>query len=231
MRVFVITGISRGLGEKIAQELINNKETVIGIGRNFTEQQKEDSRMNPDQFQVLNCDLSDISDVTNLIAKLERILSGKFNEIIFINNAGIIEPIKKIGEFSNNVDIYNHININYVSPSIIINSLVKLIENNMKLKILNITSGAAERPIEGWSLYCSTKKATKMFLDVLNEENNKVVIKHIDPGVMNTEMQHSIRNSHEGDFPTVNQFRNYKETGRLLEPSDVAVKVLEGYID
>ena len=151
--------------------------------------------------------MSDISDVTNLIAKLERILSGKFNEIIFINNAGIIEPIKKIGEFSNNVDIYNHININYVSPSIIINSLVKLIENNMKLKILNITSGAAERPIEGWSLYCSTKKATKMFLDVLNEENNKVVIKHIDPGVIDTEMQHSIRNSHEGDFPTVNQFR------------------------
>ena len=231
MRVFVITGISSGLGEKIVKELISNKEMIIGIGRRLNQYQKLESQSDNNQFHFLECDLSKSSDVTNLSTRLEKLLRREYSELIFINNAGIIEPINKIGQFSNNDTVYEHINVNYTSPVIIINSLVSLLDENMKLKILNISSGAAERAIEGWGLYCSTKRAIKMFLDVLNNENNNVDIKHIDPGVMNTKMQKMIRNSQEGDFPSVNQFRKYKEAGNLLNPGDVALRILEEYIN
>jgi len=84
-------------------------------------------------------------------------------EIIFINNAGTVSPIGRIGAMDEQ-DIKRSININFVSPVIITNFVAATCsKNNIKFKILNISTGAAAKPFAGWSMYCSVKCASRMF--------------------------------------------------------------------
>jgi benzil reductase ((S)-benzoin forming) len=98
------------------------------------------------------------------------------------------------------------------------------------LTFVNISSGAANRPIAGWATYCSSKAFTKMFFDVLatqTKNNPDIKIKTIDPGVIDTSMQQLIRNANNHDFPEQPIFRQLNEEGKLRKPSDVAEEIIK----
>ena len=66
-----------------------------------------------------------------------------------------------------------------------------------KGRILNILSGAAIHPVEGWAAYCATKAA----LHMVNQQAHLEGIEHnitsigISPGMVDTSMQGRIRKS------------------------------------
>jgi benzil reductase ((S)-benzoin forming) len=105
---------------------------------------------------------------------------------------------------------------------VIVNFLLKNFSNNL-LSFVNISSGAANRAINSWSLYCSSKAFIKMFFEVAECEYQQHKFFNIDPGVMDTQMQKSIRST---DFPDVSSFRNLEEEGKLKLPIDVAIEIL-----
>lgn len=205
-KLFIVTGTNRGLGKSIVQKLIKYNQKVLTITRNsdqlFTE------------AQSIVCDLSDEEQLQQLMNQLKK-LKG-YKEIVFINNAGVIEPINEIGNLGDVKDILHHIKINYLAPTCIVDTLCQL---NVQLTIVNISTGAAERYLEGWSLYGSSKKAFKVILDTLQKENDCIIIKHFDPGVMDTNMQEIIRKS---TFKTKDHFIAFKEQRKLRSPDDVA---------
>lgn len=208
--LYIITGISRGLGYYLAKEILADNNSLVGLGK---------SKINVEyDLDYIHCDLKSISNVekANIIVR-EKISNYNYSKIIFINNASIIKPIAKIGELESIQDISN---VNYVSPMILINNLVKVCGE--KLEIYNITSGAAENYIIGWSLYNSTKKAIKVYLDTLALESPNIKVMHFDPGVMDTAMQHDIRESH---FELQQQFIKYKEEKQLKSASFVAKEI------
>ena len=151
----------------------------------------------------------------------------------FINNAGTVEPIGGIGALSEEA-LRQAAQINFVSPMLFCNRLVGLCrKKRQKLKIINISTGAANYPIAGWGSYCSTKAAFKMFLDVLAEQEKDggcVEVIHVDPGVMDTGMQERIRSTSSDEFPRLAEFLTYKETGKLRAPEDVAHEIVQKYI-
>lgn len=53
-----------------------------------------------------------------------------------------------------------------------------------------------------------------------NGSSSKVIA--FSPGIMDTDMQVTIRSSSEESFADVNTFRNYKESGSLRSPDTVA---------
>ena len=63
--------------------------------------------------------------------------------------------------------------------------------------IVNISSGAAHRPREGWSAYCSAKAGLAMLTQALHLELGQRGIRAygFQPGVVDTEMQVKIRAS------------------------------------
>jgi len=205
-KLFIVTGTNRGLGKSIVQKLIKYNQKILTITRNS------------DQFfteaQSIVCDLSDEEQLQQLMNQLKK-LKG-YKEIVFINNAGVIEPINEIGKLGEVKDILHHIKINYLAPTCIVDTLCQL---NVQLTIVNISTGAAERYLEGWSLYGSSKKAFKVILDTLQKENDCITIKHFDPGVMDTNMQEIIR---KGTFKTKDHFIAFKEQKKLRSPDDVA---------
>jgi benzil reductase ((S)-benzoin forming) len=225
LKIIFITGISKGLGASLFSNITKLKDYyVIGVGRNFTDDQLALSRSN-ENFKIMFCDFGYKPSIN-----LKELDLTKFDEMIFINNAGTIEPIRKVGSLGDFEDIQKHININLTSVIYFINCIISFKKRETPLKILNITSGAAEKPIQGWSLYSSTKKGIKTFLNSLKEESTIIDVHHIDPGVMDTEMQKSIRNSNPKDFPLVNDFRDFYLKGELKTPDQVALSIVEEFL-
>lgn len=223
MKAIIITGVSRGLGKAFFDILKDKNYYLICISRSFINYQTKLAES--DNIELIRFDLNNINDSTLKLENSKILNKCDFDELIFINNAGIISPIGKVGNIGEK-DIKKSININFVSPVLITNYLSDFCnKNKIKFKIINITTGAADKPFEGWSIYCSTKSATKMFFNVIEKEND-VVVENIDPGVLNTYMQEEIRNADESNFPLVGYFRNLEREGKLKEPSEVALSIL-----
>ncbi len=215
-KLYIITGVNRGLGEAIFNKLLKNNEAIFAISRTFNSSQENLTKSN---IYLLKHDLSKkiTPEVLDVLKKNVKI----YKEIIFINNASTITPIGKIGEF-NNDDIENIIYLNTIAPIIITNHLIKY---NKNLTVLNISSGAAKRPITGWSLYCATKSANEMFYETL-KEYDFITIYNINPGVIDTGMQKTIRNTSSDKMPNVSLFNELYDDNKLQKAEDVAVKVL-----
>jgi NAD(P)-dependent dehydrogenase (short-subunit alcohol dehydrogenase family) len=63
--------------------------------------------------------------------------------------------------------------------------------------IVNVSSGAAIRPLEGWSAYCSAKAGLAMLTQAVMLENTATGIRvfGFQPGTTDTDMQVAIRAS------------------------------------
>ena len=215
-KVFIITGANRGLGQGFVDVLIkDNNNFVISISRSLSEVQKTYTH---DNFYFLKADLSD-----NTIDKKNSVLKTLItNEAVyFINNASIIEPIDKIENLEDQA-IERTISVNIKSTIQLTKYLLRNFNEN-KLTFINISSGAANRAISNWSLYCSSKAFIKMFYEVAESEYEQHRFFNIDPGVMDTNMQKSIRNS---DFPDVSNFKDLQQEGKLKAPKQVALEIL-----
>lgn len=180
-------------------------------------------------------DLTDIHAVTEF--KFE--LHSHPQKIYLINNAGALGAIRHIGKLSSEAIISSY-SVNLIAPTILTNAFIACYNTTDAEKvILNISSGAGKNPIDGWGTYCASKAGLDMFSRVVDAEQ-KLRAKHpqenihkafkifsIAPGVVNTQMQSEIRSASREDFSRVEDFKNYKETSQLAEPSNISRKYFE----
>jgi len=216
-KVFIITGANRGLGEAFVDILMKRDDSfVISISRSLSEQQQNYS---PENFFFLETDLSK-DGLKEKITVLKNLI--KYEAVYFINNASIIEPIVKIADL-NEVALDKIISVNIKSTVVITKFLLRNFKTN-PLIFVNISSGAANKAISNWSLYCSSKAFIQMFFNVAESEYKQHLFFNIDPGVMNTDMQKSLRAS---NFPDVENFKELEKGGHLKLPIDVAEEILK----
>ncbi len=220
-KVIIVSGANRGLGKALVDLSLQSQNTlVISISRSLHDDHKSFSI---DQLAFLKYDLSTPFDLKKI--QLINKLIGPYDFIYFFNNAGVIDPINEVGKFSS-LDIEVSIRVNIEFPVNFINYSLNTYSNN-RIKVINITSGAGNRGIANWSLYCAAKAYMKHFLAVLeleNKESTNISFLSVDPGVMNTSMQNKIRNS---SFPDIKQFEKLKELNKLIEPKESARKIFD----
>lgn len=214
----VITGGCSGLGGAIVNKLHKTSCLLTVIGR---QPPRKDIRNN---IHFIELDLSEN------ISGWKYCINDTVSKVLFISNAGVIEPIGYTNEVDRKALEKNH-NVNFYSPMLIAMELSKKTKfHNINLHIANISTGAAVRSIPTWAAYCSGKAAAKIFLDCLDYEEEHVQVEHIDPGVLNTEMQNKIRKT-EIEIRFGNQnFSKLKESGELLEPDVAAQKIINTLI-
>lgn len=221
----IITGTSSGLGEELYNQLYQKNINVICISRHFTEKQLASSSI------LIKHDFNDLN--FKFLKELSKHIRGvSCRDIVFINNAGVIKPLGKIGSLSPN-ELTESTHVNLLAPMLIVNQIMMDKGTETRLKILNISSGAANYPLIGWGAYCSTKAGTKMFLDVLKAqccEDDTVSIYNYDPGVMDTKMQALIREKDSEAFPRVGEFIAFKTDNKLKHVTDVAYSLVNEYV-
>lgn len=221
MKLILLVGFSKGLGKAMFEQLLNSlqagKIELLAVGRNTSKLTKYEC-VTYLEVDLLKKDCWDTisTGIPNDIDSLD----------LFIN-AAVIEPIGVVGTLDN-TQLENAIMVNYTSPMKLINKLVYIqSKSNFLLNIYNISSGASSTPIEGWSLYCGTKAAFKMFLDVAYKESEATIsVTHIDPGVVDTDMQNTIRSKSSNEMKNVQQFIQLKKSNSLKSPQQAATEVL-----
>ena len=214
MNFVIVTGITSGLVKSLHDHLVENCAGYKIFLSREEYPENDDSlyikqNYNEYDFEVIN----------------SRII-GNIKNIIFINNASTIYPIKKSMEISM-ADFQDAIDVNYKFP-VALASMLAMKAQSLKCRLLifNITSGAANRAIDGWAAYCSTKSAIKMVFEVMALEYDHVDCVHYDPGVMDTPMQAYIRNVKSSAMKDVGRYFDYKDDKALRDPKDVATNVM-----
>lgn len=219
MQLFIITGASKGLGLSLSELALAQQHTVISISRSKIKTQDK-------HFHITH----DLSKPKGIELKLDKILAKidlkKIKAINLINNAAFIEPIGMIQNFKAE-EMEAHLKVNLLTPMILSGWLLKkFTTKKCPLTIANISSGAAFHPLINWSLYCSTKSGLKMFTDCLMlDYQTKKNIKafSFSPGVMDTNMQATIRKQTKNTFKNIEKFRQLKQKKLLLSPDSVSL--------
>ncbi len=232
MKYAIVTGASKGLGEGIAKRLIEEKVNVIAVARNDNAKLKElASRIGVD-YHFYRCDLASSTEINSVFQEISELVFQEPTDTLYlINNAGVVEPIETVGNLNEEAFLAN-VQINLTAPILICNLILNQAKkSNIPVMMANVTSGAGERPVHGWSIYCSTKAAINMFtqtagLELENQQSPHKIIA-FSPGIMDTEMQQTIRSSTETAFHELDKFKDYKEKGMLRSPEVVAAALVK----
>jgi len=209
----LITGSSKGIGRQLSLLLLQKGYTVFGYSRTNSIKHKN--------FHFNQIDLTKLNNLKSI--RFPQV--NKNEHICLINNAGEIGEIEKFGNKKTN-DIINEFNINVVSPSILCNTFIKNYQNQTNhAVIMNISSGAALRPIESWGTYCQSKAAIDMLTKIINVEHPDIEAYSIYPGVVDTEMQKKIRDTDIEKFALKDIFVEYFNNKELVDPKIISQKI------
>jgi len=229
MKYAVVTGASKGLGASIAERVLQEQFGLITISRNENPALKQLAQENGLFYKHVTCDLTNRMETEQAFSAVtEIIFSSTENEVLLVNNAGVVEPIDRVGSLDHEA-IEISLQLNVAAPMFATNLFLQK-ANGTKLTVVNVTSGAAERPVQGWSVYCSTKAALNMFtktVAVEQDHSGNATIIGYSPGIMDTDMQGVIRSSTEHAFQEVNKFIAYKENGMLRSTKIVADALID----
>jgi len=212
--MYIVTGVSRGLGKAIVEELLKNNEKVIGIGRTHS--------LNHSNFSFFECDLSQPEEI-------KQLKFPKFSDkVTLINNAGVLGNIKRLSDQSKS-DLQEVLNVNVTSPLILLQQIYSSVKDKNNFTLVNISSGAANRAIPSWAGYCASKAALNMLTETFYleelEKGNHPTVYAVSPGVIDTDMQVKIRNADKIDFSSVDNFKELKLNNSLFSAKEAALKL------
>jgi NAD(P)-dependent dehydrogenase (short-subunit alcohol dehydrogenase family) len=191
----IVTGASRGIGAAIARALAAEGAAVMLLarGREAVETLAAELRTGGAQVQAMACDVADFAQV-QAVANAAQIAFGRID--ILVNNAAVIEPIGSLSS-SDPAAWARAIDINVKGVYHGMRAVLPGMRAQGSGIIVNIGSGAAHNPMEGWSHYCSSKAATAMLTRCAHLENKGrgIRIFSLSPGTVATDMQRKIRAS------------------------------------
>jgi benzil reductase ((S)-benzoin forming) len=126
--------------------------------------------------------------------------------------------------------------VNVVAPTWLMGFFIRTIPADVPLRIVNVSSGAAVRPVHGLGPYCSSKAALRMAGMVLGAEIESplrrtpvprdTAILSYEPGVVETPMQQAARDAPADDFPWVGMFLDFKARGIVVAPERPAAEIV-----
>lgn len=222
--LYIVTGSSKGIGKALVQQLLEDPNSqVIGVARS-------QGQLPHPRFKGLAIDLSNFQEILDHIDLMFPI--NDFEKVVLVNNAGWIGEIEHLGEMSSE-SIYKVFVLNTIAPTVLMNAFIKKYTGLKAAErlIINISSGAAKKAIDGWACYSSSKAAINMLSEAaaLESELDKTGIRvfSVAPGVVDTAMQADIRSADIKAFSLLEKFVGLKENQQLSTPEYSASKLVE----
>ncbi|HET9502326.1 MAG TPA: SDR family NAD(P)-dependent oxidoreductase [Hymenobacter sp.] len=222
MHYYLITGASQGLGRALAEAILERPDTqVLGISRHAT--------ITHPRYQHQPLDLSDIEAVGHNLGKI-FLPRPDAQSLTLINNAGTLGEIGYVGELPN--EHFQFVfDLNVVAPAMLMNTFLSTYGGQKEISrtVLNISSGAAQRPVDGWAAYCASKAALNALSETAQKEQELrgtgVRVWALAPGIVDTAMQAHIRTAEVSQFSEAEKFVEYQQDGELQAPAQVAQKI------
>ena len=216
-KTIVVTGASRGLGAAVARMVGEMGHNVVLSARSQGDLEAVAAEIDPTGQRILVApgDVSRVEDCRQLVkASVSRF--GRLDGVV--NNAGVLEPVLPLAEADPDAWRTN-IEVNVLGPAYLTHFAIPHLRER-RGRVINVSSGAAVKAMEGWSAYCTSKAALNHFNRLLAVEEPAIVAIALRPGVVDTEMQATIREEGDEGMPaeSYQRFVTYHEQGELLPP-------------
>ncbi|HEX9494905.1 MAG TPA: SDR family oxidoreductase [Candidatus Limnocylindria bacterium] len=191
-QVAIVTGGGRGFGRAIAEMLAGLGASVVVASRNAPELDEVVTEIKKQGGKALaqTADVSDERQVQELVLATERWVGPP---TILVNNAGVLDPVGPLAE-SSGASWLRNIAINVGGTYLVTRAVLPGMLDRDYGRIVNISSGAADRASAGWSAYCAAKAAVDQLTRVLaiEMEGSGVTVAAFHPGFMDIPMQERI---------------------------------------
>jgi len=178
----LITGGSSGVGCLLVKELSKNNN-VITLARRI-DKLNQLFGDNPN-VKTFKADLADLTDLNNVLHEIDKEVNG-FDCIV--NCAGVMTS----GSIDNLTisDYTRSLNVNAISPLIIVKHYLHYMKNNNFGRIINFTSGAPLNCFANYSAYSASKAFLNSWTVTLGRElkDYNIKINIMSPGPVKTEM-------------------------------------------
>jgi len=230
--VAILTGASRGLGAALAFALAREGTHLVTLARSLHPTLGRHAQAHGCHLEEHTVDLSHPASAQAAAARVFAGMPRNAQRYVLINNAGTLGPVGLAG-YQQAEDIAAALNLNVTAAMVFTGHFLKATEGlAANRRILNISSGAGRNPVAGWGVYCSSKAALDMYTRTVKLEQGRhgARIASLAPGVIDTAMQASIRDTDPADFPDISRFTGLHANGQLAEPDAVAARIL-AYLD
>lgn len=195
-KTVVITGAGRGIGAASARAFAAAGARVVLLARSAEEIADIAGEIGADRALAIPCDVAIWWQVEAAIHAAEEAF-GSCD--ILVNNAAVIDPIGPMHDLDPE-QWGRAIDINLTGVFHGIRAVLPVMLRQGGGTILTISSGAAHRPVEGWSAYCASKAGVAMLTASLHHEyaGRGIRAMGLSPGTVATGMQRRIKASGVG---------------------------------
>ena len=177
--MIIVTGASRGLGQAIAERLIEKGEDVIGLARSV-------SGMSID---AIECDVSDYSSVKNASREIKRM---KKPVNAFINAAGVASM--NMAVTTDETTVQKLIQTNLVGTIYCCQLFAPIMLRQKHGSFINFSTIAVALALKGESVYAASKAGVESFSRTFAREmaDFNVRVNCIAPGPIRTDLLRGI---------------------------------------
>lgn len=213
----IVTGAGSGIGRELVLALLKKDAKVIAV--DLRRKSLDILKKEVGENKNLITQSLDISDK----AAVEK-LAEERNEIdVLINNAGIIQPFKKVNDLEY-VEIEKVMSVNFFGTLFMTKAFLPNLLKRPEAYIANVSSMGGFLPVPGQSIYGASKAAVKLFTEGLYAEllDTNVGVSVVFPGATAT----NITKNSEVQAPKVSdeQMKKFK----ALPADEAARLIIEG---
>lgn len=210
MKNILITGISSGLGEALAQAYLEKGDTVYAIGKTISGKL--------DHYPHFFFFPYDLSETFVIQSILEEFVKNRSFDLVILN-AGVLGTIQTLSQTDLMV-AKEVMEINVWANKELIDLLSK---KSYVKQIIGISSGAAINGSKGWGAYSLSKAALNMLLKVYAKELPDIHFTTLAPGIIRTPMvEHIMEEVDDTVFPSAKRLKE----GPIQTPQEAAKNLI-----
>lgn len=201
-KIWLITGISSGLGKALTEAVIEKGDFVIGTFRN----ESQVAEFNKKNIKNAKAILLDITDESNIDNSIEKIIS-KFGKIdVLVNNAGM--GFVGAVEETSMQEVRSVFEPNFFGTLKLTQAVLPFMRKEKNGHIVQISSHGGIKAFAGFGIYNASKFALEGFSEAMAQEVAPLGIKVsiIEPGPFRTNF------AGNGLGQVENQIDDYSET-------------------
>lgn len=213
----IVTGTARGIGHKIIEVFAANGANVWACARKQTPEMDAYCKDLSEKYSVeVKPVYFELTDRNAMKDAFKSIMAEKKPIDVLVNNAGI--TYNALFQMSNEDKIKESFDINFISPYLFSQYVIKLMLRAGQGSVVNISSTAAIDGNSGRSIYGATKAsvwcASKSMAEELGPKGIRVNC--IAPGITQTDMLNSMTEE------VINETVMATDSQRAGEPVDIA---------